>query len=675
MRRVLHFLLGLGGLLAFTFSHAQSIESPQTSIRNYLSLLKTDKTDSAKTEHYKWLCYYYRVIGNMDTATLLGNQGLALARQANYKRGEAGCNTAVGLVFWNEGNYTAALDYFLTSMKIDEKIGLKRGIGTNSVNIGNIYSDQQEYDEALKYYNIGLDIDEQSGDTIGLIILNENIGSCYEGKGDKAKALVYYYRSLEESKGAKYNPGIARNTSDIGAAYLRQGDYDAALRFLLEGEKLSRVSEDKSVLMTAEGNLGITYLKLKKYSEAEKALLNALALSDTIHSLQGYSDYGNYLSDVYSENGQWEKAYKAYAQYSTAKDSLVGLEKNKQITAKTLTYDFEKAKEKMQADQEKKDLIDAEEKKGQRIILYAVSLVLLLVVLLAGFVFRGYRQKQKANVLLDRKNQTIEQQKEKVDAAYAQLHEKHKEITDSINYAKRIQQALFQDEEANTLGNMPEHYIFFKPRDVVSGDFYWRYEKDGYCYIAAVDCTGHGVPGAFLTMLGSAFLNEICANGNMLAPGEVLNQLRDKILRELSSKGEVKDGMDISLASLSPSKEGKQMQWAGANNPLWYLQNGEIKEIPADKQPIGYQDGQKPFSTHKVELNKGDLVYLFTDGYADQFGGPNEKKFKYNQLKETLKSIAHLPMKEQKQKLGEVFDTWKGKQDQTDDVCIIVLKV
>jgi len=673
MKRVLRPILTVCCITAFYFSYAQSNESPEASIHNYLALLKTDKTDSARVEHYKWLCYYYRVIGKMDTATLLGSQGIALAQKAGYKRGEAGCNTALGLVVWNEGNYTQALDYFLTSLKIDEKLGSKRGIGTNSVNIGNIYSDQKEYDEALKYYNIGLDIDEQSGDTIGLIILNENMGTCYLGKGDKAKALVYYYRTLEESKGAKYIPGIARSTDDIGAVYLGEGDYDAALKFLLEGEKVGQQSEDKSVLLIAEGDLGETYLKLKRYPEAEKALLNALALSDSIHSLEGYQNFGKYLSDVYSQTGQWQKAYKAYTEYSTAEDSLSGLEKNKQITAKTLTYNFEKAKEKMQADQEKKDAIDVEEKKGQRIILYAISLVLLLALLLVGFVFRGYRQKQKANVMLDRKNQTIEQQKEKVDAAYAQLHEKHKEITDSINYAKRIQQALFQDEEAIAMGSMPEHYIYFKPRDVVSGDFYWRYEKDGYCYIAAVDCTGHGVPGAFLTMLGSAFLNEICANGNRLSPGEVLNQLRDKIVKELSSRGEVKDGMDISLLAIS--RQPLAISWAGANNPLWYLQNGEIKEIAADKQPIGYQEGQKPFSAHKVALNKGDLVYLFTDGYADQFGGPNEKKFKYNLLKETLKSIAHLSMKEQKQKLGEVFDSWKGKQDQTDDVCIIALKV
>ena len=178
MRKVFKIGILLGCMFSFSLCYAQSSESPQASIVHYLGLLKTDKTDSEKTEHYKWLCYYYRVIGKMDTATILGSQGLALAQHAKYKRGEGGCNTALGLVFWNEGNYSAALDYFLKSMKISEKTGNKRGIGANSVNIGNIYSDQQEFDEALKYYNIGLDIDEQCNDTIGLIILNENIGSC-----------------------------------------------------------------------------------------------------------------------------------------------------------------------------------------------------------------------------------------------------------------------------------------------------------------------------------------------------------------------------------------------------------------------------------------------------------------------------------------------------------------
>ncbi len=266
----------------------------------------------------------------------------------------------------------------------------------------------------------------------------------------------------------------------------------------------------------------------------------------------------------------------------------------------------------------------------------------------------------------------IHKEKERINEIKIEIERKHKEVTDSINYAKRIQVAILKGEE-HVSKHLPEHFVLFKPRDVVSGDFYWAYEKENEWYIAAIDCTGHGVPGAFLTMLGSAFLNEICSVPDILSPGEVLNRLRDKIIKELSSQGEVKDGMDLSFCKINLAT--KEMQWAGANNPLWYFQNGEMKSITADKQPIGIYDLMKPFSTHTIQLAIGDTIYLFTDGYADQFGGPKEKKFKYKPLQEALINMTALSMEEQKQKLNDIFEEWKGPFEQTDDVCIIGIRL
>lgn len=266
----------------------------------------------------------------------------------------------------------------------------------------------------------------------------------------------------------------------------------------------------------------------------------------------------------------------------------------------------------------------------------------------------------------------IHKEKERINEIKLEVERKHKEVTDSINYAKRIQFAILK-EDAHVSPHLPEHFVLFKPRDVVSGDFYWGYEKENNWYVAAVDCTGHGVPGAFLTMLGSAFLNEICSVDDMLSPAEVLNRLRDKIIKEVSGQGEIKDGMDLSLCRINLAT--LEMQWAGANNTLWYIQNEQMKEIIADKQPIGIYEIMKPFSNHTIHLRKGDSVYLYTDGYADQFGGPKEKKFKYKALQELLKSNATLGMEDQKKKLNEVFENWKGNLEQTDDVCIIGIRL
>ncbi|HXB12644.1 MAG TPA: two-component regulator propeller domain-containing protein [Bacteroidia bacterium] len=255
------------------------------------------------------------------------------------------------------------------------------------------------------------------------------------------------------------------------------------------------------------------------------------------------------------------------------------------------------------------------------------------------------------------------------------LEEKNKDIIDSINYAKMIQVALLKEEERVSM-HLPDHFIVFKPKDIVSGDFYWALEKGGYFYLAAVDCTGHGVPGGFMSMLGVAFLNEITADSELLTPAEILNSLRDKIIKELRQMDEDRegqDGMDMSIMRLN--LKSNEVEWSGANNPFWYLTNGELKDIIPDKQPVGYYPVMKPFTNHKIQLEKGDLFYLFTDGYADQFGGPRGKKFHSSQLKEILASISKEPMIEQKRMLKEKFESWKGEMIQVDDVLLMGVRV
>ncbi|HLC83739.1 MAG TPA: SpoIIE family protein phosphatase, partial [Bacteroidia bacterium] len=231
-------------------------------------------------------------------------------------------------------------------------------------------------------------------------------------------------------------------------------------------------------------------------------------------------------------------------------------------------------------------------------------------------------------------------------------------------------------EEEHISEHLPEHFILLKSKDIVSGDFYWALEKQNHFYLAAVDCTGHGVPGAFMSMLGVAFLNEINATMEVLSPAEILNQLRDKIVKELGQgkkELEAKDGMDISL--IRYNLKTQELQWAGANNPIYYIKNGQWFEIKANKQPISYQEKMTPFTNHIIQMESGSSFYLFTDGYADQFGGPAGKKFKYSQLKETLFAISHKPMKAQKIILRDTFDSWKGELEQIDDVCVIGMKV
>jgi ligand-binding sensor domain-containing protein/serine phosphatase RsbU (regulator of sigma subunit) len=286
-----------------------------------------------------------------------------------------------------------------------------------------------------------------------------------------------------------------------------------------------------------------------------------------------------------------------------------------------------------------------------------------------------YREKQlkKEKNILETK---VKERTEELNVEKHKVEEAHKDMRDSIFYAKRIQSAVIPSEE-DLKKLLPGSFILFKPKDIVSGDFYWLTEKEDYIFYAVADCTGHGVPGGFMTMLGNGLLNEIVNEHHVTEPAEILNKLRDKIitsLKQTGKSGENKDGMDIVLFRIN--KKTNELCYAAANNGFIIVNNGIATEYNGDKQPVGiYGDEIKPFRQFNVQLHKGDSLYSFTDGYPDQFGGPKGKKFKYKALNELLVSIAHLDGYYQQEKLEAAFNAWRGDLEQVDDVCIIGIKI
>lgn len=261
-----------------------------------------------------------------------------------------------------------------------------------------------------------------------------------------------------------------------------------------------------------------------------------------------------------------------------------------------------------------------------------------------------------------------------IDQQRRVLEEKNHEITDSINYAKKIQDALIPSEQEFN-GHFKEAFVLFRPKDIVSGDFYWITERQGKIYYATADCTGHGVPGGFMTMLGISFLDEIINEKGVEGPAAILDALRDRLvhtLKQSGTAGENKDGMDIVLCCLD--KQRSTLEFSAANNSLYILRNGGLTEYKGDKQPCGFHHDSRPFTGHRISLQPGDCVYTFSDGYADQFGGPKGKKFKYKQLQETLLASHHKPFAEQKRDVSNVFDAWKVPLEQVDDVLLVGVK-
>lgn len=245
------------------------------------------------------------------------------------------------------------------------------------------------------------------------------------------------------------------------------------------------------------------------------------------------------------------------------------------------------------------------------------------------------------------------------------------EITDSIQYAKRIQSAILPP--LNLLDSqLKDHFVLYQPKDIIAGDFYWLSHTKGKILFAVADCTGHGVPGALVSVVCNNALNRSVREYELTKPGEILDKAREIVVQEFSKSDEdVKDGMDIALCSI----EGQKLEYAGAYNPLWIIRNGEIIETKANRQPVGKQINPKPFTTFTIDLEKNDLIYLFSDGFVDQFGGEHGKKFKAKAFRELLLNIQNESIIKQKELIHDTFKNWKGDLDQIDDICILALRI
>jgi serine phosphatase RsbU (regulator of sigma subunit) len=383
---------------------------------------------------------------------------------------------------------------------------------------------------------------------------------------------------------------------------------------------------------------------------------------------------------LYEKTNNPSFALTYYKKYIQIRDSIKSESSAAEIAKLETEFQYEKKIEAQKAEQLRKDELQQIESKKQRVLIVLVSVVLILVVLFSYYLFSRLK-------LIRKQKDVIEKQKNLVD-------EKQKEIVDSITYAKRLQQAILPPD--NLIQKyLPNSFILYKPKDIVAGDFYWFEHKNDLVMIAAADCTGHGVPGAMVSVVCSNALNRTVKEFGLTESGKILDKVRELVIETFEkSESEVKDGMDISLCVLD--FKNKKMQWSGANNPLWIVRSEMLDnrfeteklgsnisnlnthiliEYKADKQPIGKYAEQKPFTTNEIQLQKDDSLYIFTDGYADQFGGEKGKKYKGSKMKELILSIQVKDMDEQRELIDKSFEDWKGDLEQVDDVCIIGVKI
>lgn len=671
----------------------------------------------------------YYDCGDNNNALEYYGQCLKNKEELGDKQGTSVALMNLGVVNYNIFRYEDALKNFQKSLKIKQDLSDKSGESKILYRIGNVYYDKKEFEKASEYYEKSLILDKDLKNEKDVAASYNNLGVMFYEMKNYEKSKEYYEKALQINNSAGQEKEASISLNNIGNVNFDWHKFNDALSYYEQSLKIKEKIDYKKGEAISLFNIGNVYKELSKNEKALEYYNRSAGISKT----QNYNDilYSVYsaMSDIYSLQKNCEKSleylklsvpFKQYAMNAgqhrqlsemqikyeadglrnTEEISMLKEEVAKQkLIAKELAERNELQMQLKNAELEKKDA-DIAMQKMQK---YTSFGGLFLLLLLALILFRGYKVKKKQNEIIKKKNddllfanheimeknEELRQQKEEITAQRDEIEAQRdkisfqkQEITDSINYAEYIQRAMLKPD-VSVIEGLPEHFIFFKPRNIVSGDFYWLGKKGDSIIIAAVDCTGHGVPGGFMSMLGVAFLNEIVNKmpdrgpHTILNAGEILNQLRESVIKALhqtGQEGESKDGMDIALCVINNQKT--QLNYSGAFNSMFLVRNKILTEVKADRMPIGIFIKEKtPFTNNEIALNKNDQIYIFSDGFADQFGGLKEKKFSNESMKNVILENSGKSMEDQKTALIKVHNEWKGNIEQIDDILVIGFRV
>ncbi len=593
-------------------------------------------------------------------------EAIPIYQQLNQINGLDGNYINLGVSSYYNGDIKGSIKYYHLGIKTAEKSGNLQYKANGLANLANVYSDQGDYEKAMSYFYQAIAIEDRSAGAQEVSYLN--LGNVYLNIGNLDSAQICYFIAKDLGYEIEDYYTLGTTLNNLGEVYLKKNQMDSSFYYYTEGMRLRKELNLQRDLIYSYAGLSTWYITNNNGPKGVEYGEKGLQLASTMNSYVDLLPAVESLLAAYEYTKNYKRAYEVNKLLVEVNDSIKNIDNQKTLISKELEYEYEKNKLADSLAFEKQKIMDdlahqneLDQEANQRYFLYCG---LGFVLILGGLSYRGYRRKRADNLIISEQKEHAELQKEIIEEA-------HQEITDSIAYAKRIQSAILPPPSM-VKEYLGESFILYKPKDVVAGDFYWLEKVNNQVLFAAADCTGHGVPGAMVSVICNGALNRSVREFKLTDPGKILDQAREIVIQEFEkSEEEVKDGMDIALCCL----EGYQLSYAGANNPLWIVRNGEVLETKANKQPIGKFDAAKPFSTTKVDLIKGDTIYLFSDGYVDQFGGDKGKKFKAKALRELLISLQGDDMKEQANKLEKSFETWKGDLEQIDDVCIIGVRI
>lgn len=628
-------------------------------------LLQETKNDSLKVVYYDDLCEAYNGI-HYDSSVYYGKKGLTIARKLKNAVLIENCLNSMAGVHFQAGKFPKSIQALLKCLKIAEENHHQTVIEQTLSNLAVVYHNIKDYDKALEYYKRVLAYTEQKPHNDATLSLQlSNIGMLYKDKGNFSLAMQTMEKSLEHARVSGDSSTLARALNNVAELYGIENQPEKSKRYYLMAYRIQEKLGNARGIFITSSNLAGVYNDNQKYDSALYFGNIALDKAKMFNGPHYYKTIYNVLASIYKHKNDHKKALEYYQLFEAYKDSIFNEENSRIISDLKTQYEVDKTTAELNAraaaEKEKAEAIRQEEERRSTMVVAFISGILLLVCVFSFFLYKRF-------ALTKKQKQIIETQKIRVE-------EKNREITDSINYAQRLQNAILA-KESEIKKVFPDFFLLYLPKDIVAGDFYFFDVTDTHAFYAAADCTGHGVPGAMVSVICSNALSQSINEFRITEPGKILDRAREIILETFKKSGEhVKDGMDISL--LAKDLRTGHYTWAGANNSLFVydaLQDNTY-EVKADKQPVGYTENPQPFITHALQLNKSDCVFMYTDGFHDQFGGEKGKKLKKINFYHELKAGAKEEPAEIKKRIHQVFNQWKGNHPQLDDVCVIGIKV
>jgi len=651
------------------------------------NLLDQDLADSTRIQIYDELLYSLST-SEPSQAIFYGNKGLEIARNNNNINAEVSFLNNLGISYYGLGDYEKTLDYFLQVLELEKEMDNPSSLSRAMNNVGIIFDEIGRLDKSTEYYEQSLEIKRELQDTAGISNTMSNLGLLYLKRKMPQRAIQYFRTCYEIDKKQNNTVGIYNSLHNIGIYHKDYGYEDSAIYFLEKSLLAVPTGEQNYDKVFIIKSLAESYLKVKDLKNAERYFKIAIETAKSVEALEVLKQSYKGLSDIYEQKGQFEKSLLAYKNFKLLNDSIFNQDFNNKVSQLENNFEIQSKEKEIQLLTNKAELTKLQLIRRKNSNYFLIALGILLAVL-AFISFNRYQIKNKAHKQLEIKNEEINQQrseiKENRDEIAAQrdsileqkqaLEEVNAETLKSIWYAQHIQKAILPD--INKIRSVfHEFFMLYLPKSIVSGDFYWFTERNDKIYFALADCTGHGIPGAFMTVMANDLLTSIVNQQGIEDCSEILFKLDQAVLNSLQYKeNSSNDGLDIAL--LCFDLKNRKLTFSGASMDLlvyqekgWHTYKGERFSIGGLKEP-----NQKQAVNLDIDLKEDTHIYIHSDGYVDQFGGSDDKKFMRKRLRVLLDEIKLLSFDKQKEKLEQAVLDWKGDSEQTDDISITGIRV